>query len=392
MTKPEKIGNICFWIGIFIEILAVIIDKSDYINPYESIIFRTAFVLFCIKILTTKYTAKQWVCMAAVGLIAVISYFVNEKDEVVRAVVLVAACKDIDIKKLISFIFYVTAAGCAVIFLLSVTGIYGKMTVTANFGRGPSPGIVETRYCFGMGHPNAFQCMILMITSLILYVDFERLDLIHFILLLFFNFLSFKYTDSNTSMIVAFLMISGVAFMKYCKAVRDNKILYILPALLLVALVILSAYGSHVGRGQDGDFIFRLDYLLNGRFQYANIVENAQIENWKLFGMASNQEFFDQAYIRLFYWYGIVPAVLYILGNLYLIYQSYRHKDYPLLVIVTAYAVFSIMEAHLVSVYLLRNYLLILLGVYWYREPYLEEKEECYLWNIPKNLIYERNV
>ena len=48
--------------------------------------------------------------------------------------------------------------------------------------------------------------------------------------------------------------------------------------------------------------------------------------------------------------------------------------------IVTAYAVFSMMEAHLVSVYLLRNYLLLWMGYYWY-QPFLERGEtQGYLW------------
>ena len=84
-----------------------------------------------------------------------------------------------------------------------------------------------------------------------------------------------------------------------------------------------------------------------------------------------NQAYFDQGFIRLFYWYGIVIGLGYIAANLYLIWQSWRKKDYCLLVIVAAYAVFSLMEAHLISVYLLRNYLLIWLGYYWY-QPFQE--------------------
>lgn len=130
--------------------------------------------------------------------------------------------------------------------------------------------------------------------------------------------------------------------------------------------------------------MYRLDGILNGRFRGAYRVEAARIENWTLFAHPNNEEYFDQGFIRLFYWYGIIPAAAYIGANLFLIRRAYKAEDYCLLVIVVGYAVLSIMEAHLISVYLLRNYLLVWLGYYWYR-PSREKKEpEGYFWQIKR--------
>ena len=111
--------------------------------------------------------------------------------------------------------------------------------------------------------------------------------------------------------------------------------------------------------------MYWIDKALNGRFQYSNIFEMARVENWTLFALPDNVEFFDQGFIRLFYWYGIIPAIVFLLGIIYLIWISYKKKDYVLLVFIVANAVFMIMEAHIISVYLLRNYLLIFMGYYW---------------------------
>lgn len=35
-AKVKRIGEICFWIALFIELVIVIVDKSSYLNPYES--------------------------------------------------------------------------------------------------------------------------------------------------------------------------------------------------------------------------------------------------------------------------------------------------------------------------------------------------------------------
>ena len=376
--RIKKAGIYCFWAAVLIELLLVIVDKSAYINPYEGQLFRLTFLLFAVKILTTKYSGHEVLLLGIVGLVAVVSYLVNTKDEAVRAVALVAACKDIDLRRLLKVVLGVTLLGMAVLFVLSVTGIYGAVSVTADYGRGSGPldPYYETRYCFGMGHPNAFQGMLFMVSTLGMYLYSERMKLWHFLAVGLVGFVFYLFTDSNTGFIVLFAAVAGVILMKYSRTARESRLLYLLAALFFVALVAFSAYGSHTGR--ETPLMYKIDRVLNGRFQYSNIYEAARVENWKLFGAAANEEFFDQGFISRTG--GIIPATVYLLGNLYLIWQSFHKKDYSLCVIVTAYAVFSMMEAHLVSVYLLRNYLLLWMGYYWY-QPFLERGEtQGYLW------------
>ena len=371
--KMNKIGNLCFWIALVIESVIVMIDKSAYINPWEGKLFRLTFVLFCIKVITTQYSKKEWIAIAIAGILVSISYLVNDKDEVVRAAVFVISCKNIDVKKILKVVLGITLAGSVILFVLAASGTFGAMTMTANFGRGPFPGIVETRYCFGMGHPNAFQCMMYMMTVLCLYIYIERMKWYHFVLLFLMNVITYHYTDSNTAMLVIGATIIGAAIMKYVPILKNLKWIYWLSAAFVLALVIFSAVGSYTGR--ETQFMYDLDQVLNGRFQYAHAIENARVENWTLFSNRLNTEFFDQGFIRLFYWYGIIPGIMYVLANLYLIYQSYKKRDYMLLIIVVGFSLFSLMEAHLISVYILRNYLFVLLGYYWYQPFELMEKK-----------------
>ena len=371
--KMNKIGNLCFWIALVIESVIVMIDKSAYINPWEGKLFRLTFVLFCIKVITTQYSKKEWIAIAIAGILVSISYLVNDKDEVVRAAVFVISCKNIDVKKILKVVLGITLAGSVILFVLAASGTFGAMTMTANFGRGSFPGIVETRYCFGMGHPNAFQCMMYMMTVLCLYIYIERMKWYHFVLLFLMNVITYHYTDSNTAMLVIGATIIGAAIMKYVPILKNLKWIYWLSAAFVLALVIFSAVGSYTGR--ETQFMYDLDQVLNGRFQYAHAIENARVENWTLFSNRLNTEFFDQGFIRLFYWYGIIPGIMYVLANLYLIYQSYKKRDYMLLIIVVGFSLFSLMEAHLISVYILRNYLFVLLGYYWYQPFELREKK-----------------
>lgn len=372
--NAEKIGRLCFWTAFVTELLIVIVEKSAYTNPAESWLFRITFVLFCIKILTTEYTRAEWIVILTAGALASTAYWINERDEVVRAAVFVIACKNIDLKKMYRVILSITAAGSIVLFILAAAGIFGSLAMTADFGRGA----VETRYCFGMGHPNSFSSMLLMMSTGVIYLylagkgDEEisdkglRIKMSAVICAVYgFNVLCFVFTDSNTALIVVTAFSAGVLAMIWSRHLRTGRFAYIAGAAVFVTIVLFSMYGAKVGN--ETPVMYRLDKILNGRFQYSYIFEDARIGNWKLFAAPENQEYFDQGFIRLFYWYGVIPAAAYIGANLFLIIQSYRKRDYALLVTVVAYAVFTIMEAHLISVYLLRNYLLVLLGYYWYQ-------------------------
>lgn len=386
MEKTDRIGKtgeVCFWLALVIELVIVMIDKSAYINPLEGQLFRITFLLCCIKIAATKYSREEWLCILFFGVIAFISYLVNERDETVRLVAFVAACKGVDLRKMLKVTLLLTLTGSIILFILSGLGIFGDFKITANFGRGEYPSIIETRYCFGMGHPNAFQCMLFMMISLCLYLYSEKMKVYHFILLAFLNYFAYRYTDSNTGFLVCTAVIAGVALLKYCAPLRKSKYIYILGALFVIGIVVFSAIGSHTGI--ENELIDRLDTILNGRFKFAHKIEASRLENWLPFASADNTEYFDAGFIRLFYWYGIIPGVIYVLINLYLIYQSYKKGDYPIVVIVAGYALFTIMEAHLISFYLLRNYLFILLGYYWYQPFAAKGRLEGYFWQVRMN-------
>lgn len=387
--RLADIGKIFFWIGVAAELIIVMVDKSAYINPWEGQLFRLTFLLFSLKIIMTKYSAKEWLCIAAAGIIAACSYLINGRDEIVRAVVFIIACKDIDIRDVMKAAFGITLCGTIVLFVLSAAGVFGAFKVTANFGRGPFPGIIETRYCFGMGHPNAFQCMLLMMTSLWLYIRADKLKLSDFVLLMLINYAAYCYTDSRTGFLVTALVLLGTALLKYCPLLRNAGFIYIAGAVTVIGFVVFSALGSHTG--VENPFMDMIDAFLNGRFKTAHSFEAARVENWKLFGDAANTEYFDAGYVRLFYWYGVIPGAAYIMMNLYLIYQSYKDRDYILFVMVIGFSLFTIMEAHLISVYLLRNYLFILMGYYWY-QPFHKGKynHEGYFWQV-KEIINAKN-
>lgn len=374
----EMIVKLLFYLALLLELIIVIVDKSDYINPIEGQLFRITFLLAAGKLILTKYSLKEWLCIAAFGLLGVVSYKVTGRNEILRIVVFIAACKNIELRKMFSFVFYITLGGCLLLMVLSLTGIYGNLYLEADFGRG----IFERRYCIGMGHPNALHCMFFMLTLLGLYLYEKRMKWYQFLIVFLLNFSLFLLTDSKTGMLITTAAVGLTVIFHYCQPMKDWKWIYLAGILLFLSCVLLSIAASHYGLTKP--FLQKMDFLLNGRIldlYWGSQAHEGTTAWWSLFSAERNTYYFDMGYVRVFYWYGIIPAVIYFLLNMILIWECYKKRDYMGLVIMTVLAVYTIVEAHIISVYIGRNYILLLLGAYWNDMLCVKnETKEAYLW------------
>lgn len=367
----SKIAYYCFYLAVIIEVLIVLVDKSAFSNPIEGRLFQLTFLLFLIKVGLTKYSLREY-AVVALGLgIGAVSYFVTERNEIVRIVMFVVACKDVDMKRCLKLVFYLTVSGCMLLMLLSLLGIGGVVSLTQDYGRGS----VETRYTLGLGHPNALQCMIWALTVLALYLYAEKLRWYGYLVMLLVNVFFFLLTDSKTGMLVAIFSVFYAGMMKLIKKDKLKKIMAVGGMLITAGCIGLSVmaaasaqhvynYDWSIDRGKIPSFYKKLDLILTGRIR--TLTENdgweGTIQTWSLFSDPSNNYYFDMGWVRLFYWYGIIPATIGVVVLLILMGYCIRKKKYAEIVLITAFAVYTLIEAHAVSVYIARNYVLFVIG------------------------------
>lgn len=380
----SKIAYSCFYLGVILEALVVLVDKSAYTNPIEGRLFQITFLLFLLKVCLTKYTFKEYVVIFLFCITGAVSYFVTGRNEVIRLVMFLAACKNVDMKQCLKVVFYITLSGCILIILLSVTGIYGAVSLTQDYGRGS----VETRYTLGMGHPNALHCMVWALTTLGLYLYAEKMKIYHYVIALIINVGFFLLTDSKTSMLVVIFTI-----ILACMAAKENftfpaklsAVSGIIITVFSVGISIVIAgnayrvynYVWHDERTPVTMLFVKLNNLLNGRIRI--LVENdtfeGTIQTWRLFSRPENNRYFDMGWIRLFYWYGIIPACLFLGAMLLMMIYLYKRKKYLAIMLTASFALYTVIEAHGISVYLARNYVFFLLGEYWWQMiPQRDEK------------------
>lgn len=375
----KTVGIYSFYLAVIIEVTLVILDKSEFLYPYEGWTFRITFLLCLVKVLFTKYNRKEYLTIALFLGMGFLSYRITGRNEILRIVMFLAACKDVDMIRCLKMVFWITLTGCAAIILLSVTGIYGAMSLTKDFGRGG----IETRYVLGMGHPNALHCMVWALTLLGLFLYHERMKWQYYIVLMLCHIGCFLLTDSKTSLILSAYTILGFAMCDYLKKEKLRRSYGIAQLVVFAASVagsVLVAKEAYEVRFYNwypwvDNFSIKtrmwalVDRMLTGRI--SSLVETdcqaGVMSTWRLFSTTGTEYYFDMGWIRLFYWYGIIPAGIAVLVLVLLLLYFIREKKYIEITVIASAALYTVVEAHLVSVYIGRNYILFLVGMYWYK-------------------------
>lgn len=390
LREESPVPRLAFYIGLTIELLMVIIDKSNYINPIEGYLFRLTFLLFACKLLLTHYELREWALILVMEAVGFISYRVTGANDIIRVVTFVAACKGIPLKEALRYTFYVTLTGCLVIVALSVTGIYGDISLTQAFGHESAEttryigveAAEETRYTLGMGHPNALSCMFFMLAALGVYVWFDRMKWYSYLFLMILNVGVYLLARSKTSMLITTAYLGGACLLTLVKGLRRKTILYVCGLLVFVLCIAFSVDAAvcaqRVRVAQWNEFFYwtpgdnehivllgKIDRYINGRIVSLTDSDknDGMIQTWSAFSCENNMNYyFDMGWVKVFYRYGVIPGILYVAANLLLLWRIWRRRDACGLALFVMFAVYTVVEAHLISVYIGRNYLLMMMG------------------------------
>ena len=317
--KKSRLPWYLFYGGLTIELLIVIVDKSNLINPFEGRLFQITFLIFLLKLLLTDYSKKEWHWIVGLELLAFFSYWVTGANELIRIVTFVAACKNIPLKQMMRYAFYVTLAGCAVIVLLSVTGIYGDISLTQAYGRESAETTIyigvepakETRYTLGMGHPNALSCMFLMLLVMAVYVYFERMKWYLYLFLMLLNVGVYALSGSKTSMLITTAFLAGACALTYCRFLREDRFGYLCGLLVFAACIAFSVDAAvcaqrvrdvqwnefYYGEPLDDRHIVtlaKIDRRISGRIISLTDTEanDGMIQTWSAFSEPGNMDYY----------------------------------------------------------------------------------------------------
>jgi hypothetical protein len=372
IENRKKIANRLFYVALLIELVLMIAEKSELYFDFESHVFRVTFVLTLLAVCVTSHSKKEWAIIVCTWIFTFICYRITGRNELLRFATFMMAAKDINLGKTMKATFWVSLVGFAAIALLSVLGILGSIAVTTDYGRGDAN---EMRYVFGFGHPNTLWGCVFALMLLWLWIYGSKARLWMFAVLLAITFGMYQITLSRTAFLIGVLTIVMALIIRYLPLLSSKKIIYFLTVLVTpvfcVAFSIWGAFISFVPR-----YVFKyphykqiefIDELLNNRIHNlyrANERHAGALETWKLFSDSVSEEYFDMGWVRLFYWYGIIPTAIICVLVIVFIYICYKRRDAWSIVLLLALSIYTVIEATFVSVYIGRNMMLPIMGVY----------------------------
>lgn len=359
------LDNICaglFYLGLAAEILLVIWDKSSWTDPYMGQICRMTFLLFavCCACSVRKSTMAEDIVFAIGVLIGALSWRFGGRNDLLRIVIFLRAAGTVSVPRAMKVTFVSSVLGCLGLVGLAFAGIQGHLYQTYDYGHG-----VETRWDLGLGHPNSLHCMAAMLLIFGLYLFEKRMKLYLYVLLGVGNVLLYGLTRSNTAFAISMLALMLSLLLHYGKKLAAGNAVYFLGELFLFGGLLFSVFCG-IYRPSDHHLLAKLDHVLTGRISslWTTTFHEGTLSTWKWFGQRLNVCYFDLGWLRVVYWYGVIPALVIIGLTFALLEHARKTRDKAAFMLLLCFGLYTVFEAHLVSAYIGRNYALFIAALY----------------------------
>ncbi len=367
----NKIAEGLFYFALTIELLLMILEKSEISFPYESYVFRVTFVITLAAVLIMTHGKKEWIAIVLLLGFTFLTYRLTSKNDLLRVATFIMAARDIDLKKAMKYCFYVCCSGFLLIAVLSCAGILGDISLVTDFGRGAD----EKRYVFGFGHPNTLFSSVYAVFVMWLWVYGRNAGVLPYIAVSAGTLFVSVITRTRTGLAVVALTIVVAAIFRVFPRMSQSKVVYIAetvfsPVLCVVTAVLAAAGADYQYNGPmwpDESLYWRLEHKLNFRMSnlyYAADDRGGVLSKWQLFGAKTAESYFDMGWVRLFYWYGILPTALIVVAIVAVIYICWKERDLWTLLVIFTISLYTIVEATFVTRYIGREFFLLIAGVY----------------------------
>ena len=285
------------------------------------------------KILLTRYSKKEFLLLTPLAILAMYNYTISGNIFCMYSILVIACLKDVNYSILFKILFYSTL--CSVIFvgILSFFNIGSPTQLTEDFGRG----LIETRYCFGLYHPNIWHQAIgrCIIFACIAY--YQNLNIVHLLILFVFNYFIYTMSVSRTGLIAISIVLILMIFYKYLTRFMHTLFIKICALTGMLGVYGLYIYYTIKLAGEEYHLPAELFNwkIATGRLRQAlDFLETHPIQ------MFSNRfpddgTLFDCGFFRIFYECGCLWACIFFFALFLLVILSLKyHWDIVIPVIV----------------------------------------------------------
>ncbi len=330
--KKNMLCNILFYVALAIYYV------FKYFLHYDMFILLVCGVLI-VKFLIGGFDLVYCIKVVTIMVLAVLVFFSNNMSNVIVTFLFLAVAEDINVKKF----FKIDLFFRIIIFLSKIVPAAFGITDVGRFVVFQE-GEYRIRYSLGFEHPNVLGMSLFNIFVLIVLVYREKLNILHYIGLLFFNYIIYSYTDSRTSFLLSnlFLILCVIFSYKKMYFILENKVNKFFITNSYILLFIISWFVSYNVRDFWG--IIGSETFITRFYSAYQIMAILRL---KLFGQTGSgiiTSYFDQGYVFLLYFYGIIATIILLLGLTILLKKVYKFELRYEIIALLCFAVYCVLE------------------------------------------------
>ena len=328
--------SFCVYYGIM-----VVIKAFGYVS-YE-MFFKIAFVLALgclgIKVCTTKYTMREFVILYLMLAISAICWLRVGEKNVLFITLSLWGLKNVRFDLLMKATVGIRIVGILFMILLSCVGLF-DMQANEAIGTDFSSYAV---YGFGYIKSNAAYYMIFVTSAIVLYIEYDRLNLKYFLVSTAVCVLAFRATYCRTGFIVFFLMWLLIALDKVWSYKKYFGLMsFVTAGVFGISLFFMLIYQI------TNPILFKINRMLSGRIEITN-------NYYRAFGTTlfpktvnifwdMNYTTIDNLYMYLFISCGAVITLLFVYWATKSQWKLYREKNYREIIFFTIFAIYAVLE------------------------------------------------
>ena len=307
------------------------------IGPGSRTIRLIGMWLLFLKVLLTRYSKKEFFLLVPATLLAFYNYTLSGNIYCVYTVLVIACMKDVDYATLFKVLFYSTLGSVIFVGILSFLDIGSPTQLTQDFGRG----LVETRYCFGLYHPNIWHQAIgrCIIFACIGY--YKQLHIIHLLILLVFNYFIYTMSVSRTGLLAISIVLVLLIFYKYLAKFMHTLFVKLCAVASMFGIYALYIYYTIKLAGEEYHLPAELFNwkVATGRLRQAlNFLETHPIQMFSS-RFPDDGTLFDCGFFRIFYECGYLWAGIFFLTLFALVVISLKY-NWDIVIPVVVYFIF----------------------------------------------------
>lgn len=362
----EKVGIIAFYGYFAVNILmkAFCYDHGDQVYK---VFFAFGMSFLAIKIFTTKYTLREVIWVAILVGLGLGLAIITKQNTWLLLFATIVGIKNCKFEILIKIAVYIRTFSLFVLTAGSFIGFFDigqKMIPDANYVEIPV-------YDFAMKEPNTAFLAVFLALTLLLYYNYEKLNIWWFIGTSIVAVVFFEFTYCRTGIAVFFFCWVLIVFEKCVKNKRIKFVLALsvpIGALFSLFMMVFFNAGNSVMSLINRMVTSRVS-IMNGYYLDQGISLFPRVQEYFY---ASYHGLIDNTYMFVLIYCGAIIALFFFGLVSYTLIKLYKMGCYKELIIIACMALYGILEQFIMNAFM--NPFILLCGILLYPD-FLDERE-----------------